>query len=176
MSGRKTNRQRFRDDFREGTGYEWHPWRWFVGAVAIGVAVYLTLLLVGVFTMPFRTDHGVAKRITNPDHVIFTYEKFYDACAGIRSYDQQYESLTKQADELAKETKGLKPADDPLGRRAESLQRVRDDAQGVMQARIAKTNQYNADAQKFTQARFRSANLPHRIAPYPATPDCEGGN
>jgi hypothetical protein len=173
MSGHKTdrrsNRQRFREDFREETGYEWHPWRWFFGAVAVFLVVYLTLIAFTAVTMPFRSALGVGERVSNPDNVIFQYEKFHDLCAGIAAKDQQRATAAKAAAAFDKRTAGK---DDPLGRNAEESARLHQVADGILLARQQDAQRYNADSRKFTQNLFKSKGLPYRIDDG-VTPNCD---
>lgn len=170
VKAHKSNRERFRDDFREETGgYEWHPWRWFLGAIAVILATYFAALFIGAVTLPFRTAHGVTKKVTNPDNVIFQYEKFHDNCNSVRALDQQYSEAVKDADAYAREIKGQ---DDPLGQKAGEVARLRSVAQGIRNQRISVAEQYNADSRKLTQSPFKSHSLPYRIDPN-QTPSCE---
>lgn len=170
-SDHRSNRQRFRDDFREETGgYEWHPWRWFCAALAAALVAYLAVIAFSAVTMPFRTGHGVAKRITNPDNVIFQYEKFHDLCAGIAAKDQQHATAEKTAQAFDKRTAGKA---DPLGRNADESARLHQDADGILLARQKDAQQYNADSRKFTQNLFKSKGLPSRIDDG-VTPQCDG--
>lgn len=165
-----SNRRKLREDFKEETGYEWHPWRWAAGALGLIVGIWIVLGLLSVVALPFRSGHGVAKRIANPDHVIFTYEHFHDLCGSIVAFDQQYATAAKEAAAFDKRTAG-KP--DPLGRNAEESARLHQDAAGIKLARQQQAQTYNADSRKFTQNLFKSSRLPYRIEDG-STPDCDG--
>jgi len=165
-----SNQKKLREDFKEETGYEWHPWRWALGVVAAGLVVWIGLGLLSVVTLPFRTGHGVAKKIANPNNVIFTYEHFHDLCGGIVGFDQQYATAAKEAAAFDKRTNG-KP--DPIGRNAEESARLHQDAAGIKLARQQQAQTYNADSRKFTQNLFKSHRLPYRIEDG-VTPDCDG--
>jgi len=166
-----SNRERFREDFRRETGgYEWHPWRWLFGAIAVVVVIWVVLGLLSVVSLPFRTAHGVAKKVSNPGNVIFQYEKFHDLCAGVVTSDQQYATAKQAAEAFDKRTAG-KP--DPLGRNTEESSRLHQDAAGILLARQQKAQQYNADSRKWTQNLFKSKGLPYRIGD--TTPSCDAG-
>jgi hypothetical protein len=165
-----SNRKKLREDFKEETGYEWHPWRWAAGILGAVITVWLIFGLLDIVSLPFRTGHGVAKKISNPNNVIFTYEHFHDLCGGIVGLDQQYATAAKEAAAFDKRTDGKA---DPLGRNAEESARLHQDAAGIKLARQQQAQTYNADSRKFTQNHFKSSRLPYRIEDG-VTPDCDG--
>ena len=165
-----SNRTKLREDFKQETGYEWHPWRWIAGGVAAVLAIWIGLGILDMVSLPFRSGHGVAKRIANPDHVIWSYEHFHDLCGSIVSFDQQYATAEKEAADFDKHTAGKK---DPLGRNADESARLHQDAAGIKYARQQQAQTYNADSRKFTQNLFKSSRLPYRIEDG-VTPDCDG--
>lgn len=146
-----------------------NPLRWVLPAVAAVIGVYLLLIACTAVTMPFRTAHGVAKRVTNPDKVIFEYEHFHDLCGGIAAKDQQYGTAIAAARDFDKRADG-KP--DPLGRNADESARLHQDAAGIKLARQQDAQTYNADSRKWTRNIFKSKGLPYRIDE--TTPLCDG--
>lgn len=161
------NQRKLRRDFEEETGgYTWHPWRWAAGAGAVVVGGYVLSAALGFAAVPFE----IGKKVTNADNVIFQYEKFHDACAGIVALDGQHKTATDAATAFDKRTSG-KP--DPLSRNADESARLHTDANGLLQARQGAAQQYNADSRKLTQSLFKSKGLPYRIEDG-VTPSCDG--
>lgn len=164
----RSNRQRLRDDFSAETGgYQWRPWRWALGLLGVVVLVILTIFVVRLVFTPL----SVAGKVTNPDKVIFDYERFHDLCAGIAAKDQQYETALGTAERHDKRTKG---EDDPLGRNAAESARLHQVADGIRLARQQDAQAYNADSRKLTRAPFKARDLPYRIEDG-VTPECDGG-
>jgi hypothetical protein len=164
-----SNRGKFSRDFREETGYRFRPWRWFFSAAGVLLVVFLVLVACTAVTMPFRSALGVGERVSNPDNVIFQYEKFHNLCAGIAAKDQQYATATKAAKDHDARTSGK---DDPLGRKADESARLHQVADGIKLARQQDAQTYNADSRKWTQNIFKSRGLPYRIDDG-VTPDCD---
>lgn len=157
-----------REDFEKDTGIRWHPVRWFLAAVAIGLVIWLIFQLVGWITQPARTAAGVREKVGNADNALFQYEKFHDACGAIVAFDQQHATAQASAEAFDKRTAG-KP--DPLGRNADESNRLHQVADGLLYARQSAAQRYNADSRKWTQDLFKSKSLPFRIDD--STPDCD---
>lgn len=162
----RPGRGTFRRDFYEETGFHFRPLRWVAGFVGIALVAYVLLALAGIVGAPF----GVARKVTNPDRVIFAYEHFHDTCGAVVALDQQYKTALKTAEAFDKRTKD---EDDPLGRNADESSRLHQDAAGIALARQEKAQQYNADSRKYTQAVFKQRSLPYRIEDG-VTPSCDG--
>ncbi|MEV4116168.1 hypothetical protein [Nonomuraea sp. NPDC049695] len=157
-----------REEFEEGTGITFRPWRWLA---RIAIAVVLIALLAWALawvTQPLRTSSGIRERIGNPDHALFQYEHFHDLCAGVIALDQK---IALKRDEIADYDQRYPQGDqNDRYQAAPKRDRLQTEMTGLQQQRADQVSKYNADSVKFNRALFKDRNLPERLNE--STPSC----
>lgn len=133
---------------------------WRIALAVLAVIVFVGLISAGIWalkvgTADVRGRGNLHRQITSAENRRFAQEHFQELLNQIEAYDRQLDQ--------AAQDKAEHPGDAFFATNYSGLRKQCFDAVG----------QYNADANKISQARFRDADLPYQVdAGNPAT-DCK---
>lgn len=125
---------------------------WVFAAVALIVAVAVTIAIVRWVTAPAKGRVQARQQIQSGSFRIAAYDSFFNACASIQGVEGQ---LDAQLEEEKTAT-------------GDDLARVQANIAGLKGARAQAVAQYNADARKgYTVGQFRASDLPYQLSTDP---------
>lgn len=143
------------------------------GTIALAAVALVVLLIIsamylfgfGLFsqkTANFRGETSKRNQIeANGAFRVSAYNRFFDLCASVQSFEAQIANLEQERDDKANP-----PSDSRREQIASSITALRN-------TRSQTINQYNADAAKdYTAGQFRDNNLPYRLNPTQEVTTC----
>jgi hypothetical protein len=162
MNDRRRNlRHAVREDFEDGTGIRFRPWRWVLAIVGAVVVIALLAWTLGWLTQPLRTSSGVRERVGDADNVLYQYEHFHDLCADVIATDKK---IALKAKDIADYDKRFPNGDKREQYQAVSTRdRLQTELTGLQQHRVDTVETYNADSAKSNRALFKDGGLPERL-------------
>lgn len=139
-------------------GATWRAAIWIFSVVAFVGILAAGIWAVKVATSDIRGRGDATRQVNSADNRLFAQGNFHDLYNDVISYDQRLDQAA--ADKAAHAGK--------------------DDASywdtnytGLVNQCISARNQYNADARKITQAKFRDEDLPYQIDTSDPKTDCK---
>lgn len=146
---------------------------WVGGFVGVIAAIFLIMILAGVFTVggakiKAEVDQAAApsrvqSRVFRPENVISNYDYFFNTCRAVIAFNQQIKNTSAQ---LLVLQQSYNPATDRYGQGQDQINRLRIVLIGLQNQRDTVAQEYNAAAAaNTTRGRFRDASLPVSIDP-----------
>jgi hypothetical protein len=135
---------------------EWPDWednppgpRKVLKWVLIGVLILFVLSFLGfIWSITIGSAGGVAKRVTNPDRLIATYEGYYDKCTSVVKLDADAKAAKE---ELKVWTESYDKAADPFRLEAQEGARLRTNVTGIEQRRREVAADFNSQSLQITR-------------------------
>jgi hypothetical protein len=132
---------------------------WRAGLWVIGIVVFFALLSAGIWALKVATSDvrgagDQTQKVNSANNRIFAQEHFFTLYNNVLAYDQQLDQAAAD--------KAEHPGDTYFAI----------NYSGLVKTCIDARNQYNADANKVTQAKWRDPQLPYQIDPLDPKTDC----
>lgn len=133
---------------------------WRIGLWILAVVVFTGLISGGIWAFKVATSDikgagDQARKVNSADNRIFAQEHFFTLYNNLLAYDQQLDQAAAD--------KAEHPGDPIWATNYSGLVKICIDAR----------NQYNADANKVTQAKWRDPQLPFQINEFDPKTDCK---
>lgn len=142
------------DPSRVVRGASWRIGLWVVGIVAFAGVLSAGIWAVRVATSDVRGAGDQAQKVNSANNRIFAQEHFFTLYNNLLAYDQQLDQAAAD--------KAEHPGDTYLAT----------NYSGLVKTCIDARNQYNGDANKVTQSRWRDPQLPFQIDQFDPKTDC----
>jgi len=139
---------------RVARGASWRIALWVVGVLVLAGLITGGIWVVKVSTSDLRGAGDTVAKVNSRDNRIFAQEHFFTLYNQLLAYDQQLDQAAAD--------KAEHPGD----------QYYATNYSGMVKICIDARNQYNADANKVTQAKWRDATLPFQIDQLDPKTDC----
>ena len=140
---------------RVARGASWRVALWVLGVVVFAGLITAGIWAVKVATSDVRGTGDTVSKVNSRDNRIFAQEHFFTLYNALLAYDQQLDQAAAD--------KAEHPGD----------QFYATNYSGMVKTCIDARNQYNADANKVTQAKWRDASLPFQIDETDPKTDCK---
>lgn len=126
----------------------------YMKGVFIVIAICFSLILLEVIFTPlgiFHTAQQTVQKVTDPNRMIYTYEKFYDLCNAIQAVEMKIKSEEQTLErnpDMSESRKNMHYTN----------------ISGLNARRADLISKYNSmSQQELTREWFKGKNLPHRI-------------
>lgn len=149
MSG--LDRNQFRQDLRDVN----YALAWVLIVIVVAVAISVGIWALKVATSGVKGAGDTQRKVNSANNRIAAQEHFEALLGQVKAYDQQLDQAA--ADKKAN------PGDRYFAV----------NYSGLVKQCIDARNQYNADANKITQAKWLSSDLPYQINPTAPETDCK---
>ena len=136
-------------------GASWRGAAWFVGIIVFVLLIGAGIWGLRILTAPIKGAGDQEIVVNDGRNRIFAQEHFFELYNNLLAYDQQLDQAAAD--------KAEHPGD----------QFFATNYSGLVKTCIDARNQYNADANKVTQAKWRDPGLPFQIDEFDAKTDCK---
>jgi hypothetical protein len=136
-------------------GATWRVGLWIIGVVVFAGVLSAAIWAVNVATADVRGAGGQIQKVNDANNRIFAQEHFQTLYHALLAYDQQLDQAAAD--------KAEHPGDTYFAT----------NYSGLVKTCIDARNQYDADANKVTQAKWRDTALPYQVDPNDPKTDCK---
>lgn len=139
--------------------------------VLLGIGALFLLSFIGfIWSVTAGSGAGVARRVTDPDRLIATYEGYYDKCTSVVKLDADAKAAKA---ELAAWKESYDSKNDPLQLQAQEGARLRTNVTGIEQRRREIAAEFNSQSLQITRLNglTKGSDLPVQIEEG-VTPTC----